>query len=408
MKLLQINVVVNYGSTGRIVDDIGQMVQNADWESYIVYGRKPRVSLSQSIQVGTRWDIGWHGFQARLLDRQGLGSKRATRQLIKQIREINPDIIHLHVLHGYYLNYPVLFEYLAEANIPVVWTLHDCWPFTGHCSYFSRIQCDKWKYGCEQCPQIRKYPKSWWRDRSAKNYEEKRYWFTSVKNMVLVPVSDWLGDLVKSSFFKSFPVYRIYNGIDMKVYSPKNTKMEVLRKYNIQAGFLILGVANVWSSRKGLNDFIRLRALLPEDVQILLVGLLEDQIKRLPAGITGIRRTESVSELAEIYSASDVYFNPSLEETFGLTTVESLSCGTPVIVYNATASPELLSENTGYVVDVHDLKAVFHAVEEIRVNGKAYYGHICREYALKFFSKEESCVRYLELYERMCSNRQSR
>ena len=271
-KLLQINSVVNSGSTGRIAEEIGQTAIAAGWESYIAYGRNNRPSQSKLIKIGSDLDIKMHGLQTRLFDRHGLGSKSATQELVEKIEKIKPDIIHLHNIHGYYINIEILFKYLQNTNIPVVWTFHDCWPITGHCSYFSFVGCDKWKTQCFSCPQKTDYPASWFIDRSEKNFNLKKKLFTSLPNVTLVPVSKWLYGILEESFLQNYPLKVIHNGINTEVFRP-STGDAFRAKHHFDNKFILLGVASVWSPRKGLKDFIALSKVLNNDFQIVLVGL---------------------------------------------------------------------------------------------------------------------------------------
>ena len=282
--LLQINSVVNYGSTGRIVEELGQLAINNGWRSYVAYGRNSNKSKSKLIKIGTACDVKTHGLQTRLFDRHGLGSCNATKKLIEQIKEIKPDIIHLHNLHGYYLNINVLFKYLNVSNIPIVWTFHDCWAMTGHCSYFDFAGCDKWKTECYNCPQKKEYPSSFGLDQSKRNYNLKRELFTSVNNLTIVPVSKWLEGIVRQSFLAKFPIQVINNGINIDIFHALQD-FSIRDKYKLKDKFIILGVANVWEHRKGLKDFIELSINLDLNYQIILVGLTESQKKKLPSNI---------------------------------------------------------------------------------------------------------------------------
>lgn len=398
MRILQINVTANWGSTGRIAEEIGQMAISHGCKSYIAYGRGNPQSQSRLISIGNDWDMKFHALQSRLLDNHGLISKRATQIFIEKIEEIAPDLIHLHNIHGYYLNYPLLFNYLNRINIPVVWTLHDCWSFTGHCAYYSYISCEKWKTLCYDCPLKKDYPSSWLMDRSEKNYQDKLRAFTSVKRMILVPVSEWLAGEVKQSFLKNYPMQVIHNGIDIDTFIPMQVRKS---DFGFADKFVILGVASVWSPRKGLQDFISLRKKLSNEYVIVLVGLNEKQIKYLPKGIIGIKRTSSVQELTEYYSVADLYFNPSVEETFGLTIAESLSCGTPAVVYNSTACPEIISPETGFIVEQGDVDSVVDIVRRINETGKQQWTSACRERAVRLYNKRERYEEYLQLYEKM-------
>lgn len=394
--ILQINVVSNWGSTGRIVEQIGQVAIANGWESYIAYGRYPRPSQSNQIRISSKKEQLWHLIQTRLFDRHGLASRDETKKLITKIENIQPDIIHLHNIHGYFLNYRILFNYLAKKNIPIVWTLHDCWSFTGHCTHYSASKCYRWKTLCYNCPQKGEYPTSLFRDRSKQNHKDKIAAFSSVKGMTLVTVSDWLAQEVKQSFFSKYPIKKIYNGVDMNVFSPTHTKKSDLGI--IDTKFLILGVASVWSYRKGLYDFILLRKRLPEDYVIVLIGLNKGQIGTLPKGIIGLQRTNNVQELTNYYSAADIYVNASVEETLGLTTVESLSCGTPAMVYNSTACPEVVSDETGFVVEPHDIEGMIEILQNLKEKKITIDSQKCRERVSHVFNEKKQYLKYIQLY----------
>lgn len=399
-KLLQINTVVNSGSTGRIAEEIGQSAIKVGWKSYIAYGRNKRPSESELIKIGNSWDNKMHGLQTRLFDMHGLASKNATNDLVIQIKKIKPDIIHLHNIHGYYLNYEILFSFLNVVNIPVVWTLHDCWPITGHCTYFTYVGCNKWETECFSCPQKTNYPASFLIDRSKKNFNRKKELFNSLMDVTIVPVSNWLSDILKKSFLHKYPVRVINNGINTEVFKPTESS-EFRVKYSIENKFILLGVAIDWEPRKGLQDFIELSKQLESNYQIVLVGLTNKQIKQLPENILGIERTEDIEALVHIYSVADIVLNLSYEETFGMTTVEGLACGTPGIVYNATASPELIDNSTGLIVEPGDINELIEAIKVIEQNGKQYYTEACVNRAHRLYKKEDRFKEYIELYEEL-------
>lgn len=400
--LLQINTVVNTCSHGRIAEEIGQIALANGWKSFIAYGRNDRPSQSALIKIGSNYDIKFHGLQTRIFDRHGLGSKNATLTLVARIKEIKPDIIHLHNLHGYYINIEVLFNYLAAANIPVIWTLHDCWSMTGHCSHFDFIGCDKWETKCFRCPQKNEYPASYGLDRSERNYMLKKKLFTSVNKMTIVPISQWLGEIVRHSFLKDYLVKVINNGIDITIFKPlKNERIRF--KYNIQGKFIILGAASKWSVRKGFSDFIELSKIMDINCIIILVGLNAKQIKDLPQNIIGISRTENTKQLAEIYSTSDVFLNPTWEDSFPTTNLESLSCGTPVITYNTGGSKESIDSNTGFVIQKGNIHDIIMAIETIKKFGKKQYSEACRTRVLKMYNKDDRFRDYLNLYEHFLS-----
>ncbi|MDD6880996.1 MAG: glycosyltransferase [Firmicutes bacterium] len=407
MRVLQINVVSNWGSTGRIAEEIGAKILDKGGVSYIAYSRGRSISSSRLIRIGNTIDMFYHGMMTRIFDLHGLSSTSATERFVRTIQQVRPDIIHLHNIHGYYLNYSILFSFLQNTNIPVVWTIHDCWPFTGHCTYFSSCGCMKWETQCCKCPQKNSYPQSLLFDRSKENYLDKKRWFTSLGDrLTLVPVSDWLSNTIHKSFLKDCNQYRIYNGIDTDVFHPiDDAKCLIKDKYKIKQDKIVLGVSNIWNERKGINDFIKLRSLLSDEYVILLIGLNKSQISSLPKGMIGIERTDNVSQLVDIYSAADIYVNFSKEETFGLTTVEAMSCGTPVLVYNSTALPEIVSENTGVIVPLGDVYQAAKEIIHICHADKSEYTLACRDRAIAKFNKLISVAEYFNLYESILHNR---
>lgn len=399
-KLLQINVVVNSGSTGRIAEEIGQLAISKGWESYIAFGRNERQSKSKPIKIGSDFNIKLHALQTRIFDQHGLGSRLATIKFISQIKELKPDIIHLHNIHGYYLNIEILFNYLSKSNIPVIWTLHDCWPITGHCTNFSFAGCNKWKTECCKCPQKKEYPGSYVFDRSKQNFYLKKSLFCSLGNMVIVPVSNWLDNIVKISYLNIYTSKVINNGIDTNQFSPKNTD-GIRERYNLSGKFIILGVTSIWSRRKGLSDFISLSNYLDENYQIVLVGLNKKQLKDLPINILGIERTENILELAQLYSCADVFINPTWEDNFPTTNLEALACGTPIVTYHTGGSIESVSPETGFVVEQGDIAGLYNAIITVQKKGKNYYSDACLRRAIKMYDKNERYLEYINLYNSM-------
>lgn len=399
--LMQINSTVNSGSTGRIAEQIGVLSKTAGWESYIAYGRAAGKSQSHILKIGNKLSAGIHGAESLLFDNHGLSSTSASKQLIRRIKEFSPDIIHLHNIHGYYVNYRILFEFLSKSNTPVVWTLHDCWSYTGHCSYYSDINCQKWQKQCAQCPKFHNYPKSLFFDRSEKNYRIKKECFNSISNLTLVPVSHWLEEEVKKSFLAKHKVYCILNGVDIEQFKPKEDLESVRNTYGLNGKKVLLGVATAWGPRKGWSDYIRLSNILPSNYQIVMVGVTEKQAKELPSSIMTIHRTESVEKLAELYSLADVVLNLSDEESFGLTTAEGFACGTPSVVYNCTASPELITPETGAVIEKGDIDGLVNAINAITSLGKQHYTDKCRERAVTLYDKNKNYRQYIELYKEL-------
>ena len=402
MNILQINTSVNSGSTGRIAEDIGKLLLSKNYQSFIAASKPKRPSESKIIWIGNYLDKIMHGIYTRLFDRHGYGSVNATKSLIKHIEIIKPDAIGLHNLHGYYLNIDILFEYLIQTQIPGLWTLFDCWAFTGHCSYFDDIDCKKWETACFSCPKKNKYPASLFLDNSKLNYFGKKTLFTKPANIQLIVHSQWLKSLVEKSFLNDFPIHHIASGIDLNVFRPL-INIAIKEKFILQNKQVILGVANIWDTRKGLSDFIKLYDYLSNNQKIVLVGLSERQIKKLPHGIIGIPRTESIIQLAELYSAADVFVNPTWQDNFPTTNLEALACGTPVITYNTGGSPEAIDETTGIVVEKGNIDALHQAINEVLGKGKAYYSNNCRYRAVSLFNKDIKYVAYLDLYETMLS-----
>lgn len=364
MKVLLINSVCGIRSTGRICADIGDTMS---WEGHtvkIAYGRGtvPENLLKYAIPIGSFFGNRLHGLRTRIMDGHGFGSKRDTKRFLKWADAYNPDLLWLHNLHGYYINVEMLFEWIkARPHMQVKWTLHDCWAFTGHCTYFSMVGCEKWKTGCDGCVQKTCYPSSLFFEKSKKNYARKKAAFTGVANMTLITPSTWLSDLVKASFLKDYPLEIQHNTIDTSVFKP--TPSDFRKQYGLGNKKIILGVASVWEKRKGLDDFIRLSRMLDETYVIVLVGLKKKQIRKIPDNILALSEIDTKKALAEIYTAADIFVNPSKEETFGMTTIEALSCGTAVIVYQSTACEEIARLWGGTVVE-QDPDAIKAAIEK--------------------------------------------
>jgi len=396
--LLQISVDINSGSVGRIAEQIGEIAISAGWESYIAYARDYQPSKSKEIKIGNSLNIYYHVAQTRLFDNHCLASTRATRKFIRKIEEIKPDIIQIHQLHGYFINIKVLFEYLSKVNIPIVWTLHDCWAMTGHCAYFSDINCNKWKIECHHCPKKGNYPASLLLDRSQKNFHLKKKIFTLLHNMTIVTVSDWLKNLAGESFLSKYNIFSIKNGVDLNKFIPSEDNAFISQKYNVTGKFVIIGVGTTWQAAKGLYDFYKLRERLSDDYVIMLVGLLPGLINDLPKGIIGIPRTESIKELAQLYSIADVVASLSYQEAFGLTPVEGFACGTPAIVYNATATPELITSDVGYVVEPGNIDQLVDAIKKIQQKSKSFYAQNCRKHAELLYDKNKLFNQYFQLY----------
>lgn len=374
-------------STGKIAEDISKVAIRHGWETYTAWGRFAKSSVSTQIRIGSKMDTYMHYAAHRLFDREGLMSKGATRGLIKQIEQIKPDVIHLHNIHDHYLNYPLLFEYLGKADIPVVWTQHDCWSFTGGCMYFDLLNCDRWKSGCVNCPEKR----ALFANNAVKQFQNKQELLAKINSLTFVPVSEWLARLMKNSVQGHRNITTIHNGIDLNVFKP--------RQKTSSAKFNILGVAAVWHKRKGFDDFIKLRELLPEDYNITLVGLSPEQVKKLPVGIKGITRTSNLDEMVQLYSDTDVFVNPTYSDNFPTTNIEALACGTPVITYNTGGSPEAVDSKTGVVIEQGNINALADTIMNMR--DYPLSSEDCRKRAEVKFDKEHCFEEYIDLYNKL-------
>lgn len=386
-KILQINVTSNWGSIGKIAEQIGQCAMRHGWESYVAYGRMQNPSKNKLIKIGTMADVYRHYATQRLLDNEGLCSSRATRRFLKAVDEIKPDIVHLHNIHDHYLNYRLLFSYLAERQIPVVWTFHDCWAFTGHCFHFVTKNCERWKTECHDCPLGHEYPNTFW-DRSRKNFQLKKKLFSNHPNLTIVACSDWIRDFAAQSFLKQNRIEVIKNGIDLDTFKPYGNKSS--------EKFRIIAVSSVWNKQKGLDDIKELRKLLDDGHEIIVVGVTKSQKQDLPNDIIGIERTNNVQELAGLYSSSNVLINPTYADTFPTVNLEALACGTPVITYRTGGSPEAIDDKTGIVVEQGDVNAMARAIAELKQH--PLLAADCRARAEAHFNRNTCFEKYIQLY----------
>ncbi|MBQ9760350.1 MAG: glycosyltransferase [Clostridia bacterium] len=397
MKVFMVNSVCGIKSTGKICTDIAMILESRGDDCRIAYGRDhcPEQYQKFGIRIGKNLSAYFRIVSCFLFDNSGLTARAATKRLIKHIKEYAPDVIHLHNLHGYYLHLPMLFRFLKESKIPVVWTLHDCWSFTGHCSHFDYIRCNKWETGsCDHCPLKTSYPPSLVLDRSKRNLAWKKEAFLGLENAVLVAPSQWLADLTRRSFLGEYPVTVVHNGINLSTFSP--AEGDFAKRYGIEGKKILLGVASVWTKRKGLEVFSKLRERLDGSYAIVLVGLDAKQIASLPAGIIGISRTANAKELAEIYTAADLFVNPTQEEVFGLVNVEALACGTPVVTYRTGGCPECLDETAGAVVERDDIDGMEREIRRI-CEEKPYTKEACIRAASRFDARV--CFEgYIDIY----------
>lgn len=408
MLVCQINTVAGTGSVGRIAVSLYGACVEHGMEAVVVYGRGHAPEGVGAWKMSGLMDFTCHVLRNFFLGESGFGSVKTTADLLMWLDEVRPDVIQLHNIHGFYINIELLFGWLKKSGIPVVWTLHDCWAFTGHCAYFDYVDCDQWKAGCQSCGQHRSaYPYAIFKDNARVGYRRKKEAFTGVPGLTLVTPSHWLAEKVGASFLREYPVEVIPNGVDLSVFKPGGSQRE-----RGNSGMLVLGVANIWEKRKGLSYFVRLAGVLPENCHILLVGMGRRQrlaLKAkecrgiLPRGkVTMLGRTNSRGELARIYSEADVYVNTTLEDNFPTTNLEALACGTPVVTFDTGGSPESLDANTGFTVQKGNLEKLAEAVNVIageESSRREWRRKQCRERAY-LFEKDACFQRYTELYER--------
>ena len=341
MKYLFINSVAGFGSTGRIAAQQCRDLMAQGHQCTLAFGRdKANCDDIPTVRIGGDWDVRLHGLRNRLLDDQGFGSKAATRRFLDWVKEYDPDVIWLHNVHGYYLHIGLLFSYLKTCGKQIRWTLHDCWTFTGHCAYFDFAGCEKWKTGCHHCPQKHTYPQSLLRDNSRENFQQKSSLFTGIPNLTLITPSQWLADLLQESYLREYPVEVVYNTINTEVFKPSPSNFR--EKHGLQDKKILLGVASIWEERKGLRDFVKLSDMLPAQYKILLVGVTAQQEKALPQNILALPRTNSPRELAEIYTAADLFVNPTYEDNYPTVNLEARACGTRIVCYDTGGCRETL------------------------------------------------------------------
>lgn len=394
-KLLQINVTANWGSTGKIAEQIGLCAMEHGWDSYIAYGRMMNPSKNRLIKIGSQFDVYEHYAESKFLDNEGLASRKATKDFLNRVDEIKPDVVHLHNIHDHYINYRILFTYLAKKNIPVVWTQHDQWATTGHCMY-NCCGCERWKRTCHDCPLSEWYSI----DHSRRNHLLKMSLLANIPSLTIIPVSHWLEDNIRQSHFKNRPIQVIHNGIDLKTFSPQSTNAH--DRYGItKSKKIILGVATMWDARKGLNDFYQLAQKLPNDeYAIVIVGQLTEKAKKISNAcqMVFVARTQNTLELAQLYSSASVFVNPTYQDNYPTTNLEAIACGTPVITYLTGGSPESIDDATGAVVEQGNIDGLEKAV--LRLSSYDCQD-ACRQKALREFDNTKCFNPYIALYNKL-------
>lgn len=401
MKVLQINAVNKVASTGRTCSELSRCLTEHGDMCVTAYSKGISVDTNAEYVIGNSYDIKLHGLFSRISGKQGYFSKGETKKLLRFIKKYSPDIVILRNLHGNYINMPMLLSFLAENDIATVAVLHDCWFFTGKCCYYTSDGCYKWQTECRDCPSLKKDNKSWFFDRSTEMFRDKERLFNSIPRLAVVGVSQWLtNEAKKSPIFKNArEIIKIYNWIDLEVFKPVDAA-SLRGQLGLVDKKMILAAASGWSNRKGLGTILEISKKLSDDERIVMVGNLRTDVT-LPDKVISMPATNSVEDLVRYYSAADVLLQPSLEETFGKVTAEAISCGTPVVCFDSTATPELVGEGCGAVVPVNDVEKMFSELKTVLRNGKSVYSEKCRDFAVQNFNMEINISQYYALFQRL-------
>ena len=396
MRVIQINTVCGTGSTGRNTVEIAEMLKAKGVTTYIAYGHGT-TDYDKTFIIGNKLENKLHIAFGRLTGKQGYFTKKGTLSLLNFIDHYQPDVIHLNNLHGNYLCFPILLSYIAKNKIPTIYTLHDCWAYTGKCAHYVGTKCKKWKTGCGNCPEVKDYPSSLFFDYSAKMFSDKKRLFDSISNLTLVAVSDWITAEIRQSMLSKHKIVRIYNWIDTSVFFPRLDR-KVEEKYGIKENeFVVLGVCGKWSKGKGIREWRKICEKVGYEIRVVLVGNKEPG-EPFPKECIHIPYTSDPSELAVIYSRADVFCNLSSAESFGKTTAEALMCGTPIIVFDTTACPELVGPGCGFVCRLSDCDDVVEKIGVIQQTGKDAYSNACISFALDNFSPNTNIEAYYKEY----------
>lgn len=401
MRIFQLNTFCGVKSTGRITLEIAKLVERDGGECRIGYG-VPGISQDAerfAFRIGTPAERKLHAAMRKLFDAEGYGSYFATQRLIRELEQFRPEIVHLHNLHGCYLHLPSLFRYLKRSKIPVVWTLHDCWPFTGHCAYFDYVGCERWKTGCHGCPQLRSYPACVGLDGSQRNYRMKKKAFAALPNLTFVAPCAWMKKPLSESFLSPYPVRVIPNGVNLEAFRPMSSRLK--ERFGLEGKKVVLSVASEWDERKGLRYLIDASGRLSDAYRIVIIGLTKEQIQTLPENMLGLEHTESLEELASWYTLADCFANPSMEDNMPMVNLEALACGTPAAVFETGGCPEAIDDNCGIVVPKGDSVGLANAISSLAMRKNELSG-ACRARAEKLFDCRSSFQAYVNLYKELC------
>lgn len=404
MKVVEINVTCGHGSTGVIAVEIANLLKQKGHEAFIAYGQGTS-DFPNSFRIGTPRENKIHGlWNTRVLGEEGTGTKRGTRLLLNWLEEIQPDIVQIHNLHSNCLNYEMFFSYLKEKQIPVVWSFFDCWPFTGKCTHFVANGCRKWETECSNCPQLHSSGSiTWFFDKTRKMYNLKKKWISGLKSLDVIVCSNWLKSEVQKSFLKEHEIHMIYNWIDMSKFSEIHDN-STYEKYGLdKSKQIIVSVSALWDDKNTrYTDALRLAEILPSEYQLVLVGKKESQKELLP-NMKHIDFVAGTHELSKLYSVAIAFTGFSVEDTFGKVFAEAMLCGTPCVVFNSTACPEVVGD-TGYAVEPHNVEQMLEKLNEIVKNGKNFYSQRCKDLVTSRYCYEENVNKYIHIYEQIYLN----
>ncbi len=398
MRVFQLNTFCGVKSTGRIACEIAKLVQQDGGECRIGYG-VPGISVDSepfAVQIGSKLERKLHAVMRKLFDAEGYGSWFATQRLIREMKAFKPDLIHLHNLHGCYLHLPSLLRYFQKEDLPIVWTLHDCWPFTGHCAYFDYSGCEKWKKQCHHCPQQKSYPVCIGVDGSSRNHRMKRKYFSLPGKITFAAPCKWMTKHLQASSLHHYPYEVIVNGVNLKVFHPVQSNLR--ERFGLETKKVCLAVASEWDHRKGLSYLLDLANQMGDGYRFVIIGLTEEQIAGLPDHVIGMKNTTDVNELAAWYTTADCFVNPTLEDNMPMVNLEALACGTPVVVFETGGCPEAVDESCGIVVTKGDVEALNRAVE--KASSGAFSAENCLKRAAQF-DCEQTFQQYLALYKEL-------
>lgn len=382
MRIAFVNSVAGFGSTGRIVWQLSQL---PGVQGRIYFGRKDNLTDADVFRITRKAGNLEHAFCTFFMDRQGFCNTSETEKMVENLKNFRPDLVHLHNLHGYYLNCETLFRYLKESGVPVVWTFHDCWPFTGHCAHYDSLDCDRWKTKCQHCPGTMRYPFTINGSQVPVMYEKKKEVFCSLSpnQLSIVTPSNWLEDQVRMSFLGSQYIRTIHNGIDHSSFHYVQSDFRSV--HHLENDFLILAVAGVWNHEKGLDDLVRWSHQMKDHQKLIVVGGPKHALKKFdPAHTITIPYVNGTEELCRIYSAADVMVNLTLEDTFPTVNLEAQACGTPVLTYQTGGSPESITPKTGMVIEKGNLESMIQNAEKIQNQEIIFSSPDCMRNARRF------------------------